>query len=215
MGIGRRGLWSREPAWGSDSPFLPQGRHSRRKKEAMGIPCLCPRRPAGQMGYLVLTAVLQQREISPLRGGGGDIPEAATSTRVPETGVWILGLVPSTWPQAQPKPAAPAQARAHIWSCWAPRAGRGRGIRSGSTLGREQTLTQTPGAFGTRGIVSKEVNVDIPGPRITRSQHISTGPWPTPRLERRQLAEPTWRMRSSGPAGCASPGPERFPLDCK
>ena len=110
MGIGRRGLWSREPAWGSDSPFLPQGRHSRRKKEAMGIPCLCPHRPAGQMGYLVLTAVLQQREISPLRGGGGDILEAATSTRVPETvesGSWGLfhphGHRPSPSPPLLPK----------------------------------------------------------------------------------------------------------------
>ena len=76
----------------------------------MGIPCLCPRRPAGQMGYLVLTAVLQQREISPLRGGGGDILEAATSTRVPETvesGSWGLfhphGHRPSPSPPLLPK----------------------------------------------------------------------------------------------------------------
>lgn len=167
-----------------------------------GLPCLDSCSPA-------------ERNLSPQGWGRGYSRGGHVYTGPRDRGVWILGLVPSTWPQARPKPAAPAQARAHIWSCWAPRAGRGRGIRSGSTLGREQTRTQIPGAFGTRGIVSKEVNVDIPGPRITRSQHISTGPWPTPRLERRQLAEPTWRMRSSGPAGCASPGPERFPLDCK
>lgn len=41
-----------------------------------------PSNPANQMGHLLSTAVLQQREISHLREQGGDIPDGASSTLV-------------------------------------------------------------------------------------------------------------------------------------
>lgn len=97
-GIRRWASCSQVSTRGRDSILLPPSQS--RKDAASVTPLPCPRGPAGQLGHLLSTAVLQQREISHLGEWGGDIPDGTTSTLV--TGTRESGspwLLPSTWPQ--------------------------------------------------------------------------------------------------------------------
>lgn len=86
-----------------------------------------------------------ETDVSP-RGQGGDVPEGATSTLVPETvESGSLGLVPATWPQTWPRARHPCPGE-HTLDLHSPRGRAGQGIRpagqSHSTSG-EQTGAQT------------------------------------------------------------------------
>lgn len=120
-------------------------RHSQRKKEAQSTPSPSAYCPAGQMGSLVRTAVLQQRETSHPGGQGGGVPEGATSTRVSETvESGSLQLVPSTCPQTWPRAGRPCPSERTSGAARPPGTGGGGGqaSRSRSTRGA-QTSTQT------------------------------------------------------------------------
>ena len=184
--------------------------HSQRKEEVTSItvsgappPC----RPDGPPPPNSCSPA--ETDVSP-REQGGDVPEGATSTLVPETvESGSLGLVPATWPQTWPRARHPCPGE-HTSGAAQPQGQGGAGNPPGWPKPQHKWRTDgranPSGAFGPAGIVPEEVTAGIPRPATHRMSAPPPGPRPTP------PPEPMGHMWSSGPAACARPGVQRLPL---
>lgn len=156
---------SQESACRGDTPLLPQGRTQPEEEGGNEHPLVHPQPSCRPDGLPCPNSCSPVERNFPPQGQGGDMPERATSTLVSETmESGSLRFFPSTGPQTWPR-ACHSCPSEHTSGVAQPPGRGGRG--SGAQLKPQHQWRTDPhmnpsGAFGTRGIIFKEVSADIP-----------------------------------------------------